>query len=141
MPTTRPRGPEGRTILVVDDQDLVRDVVMVMLESRGFGVRVAPDGPAAVAAFTADPVDAVLVDMDMPRMNGLEVCRALRRVAEQLGRPFCAWLMTGVLRPDLKARAIAAGARGVIGKPFTTAELLARVEQLFSDPELPQSAA
>ena len=122
------------TILVVDDYVHVREVVRLMLEGRGYTVLVAEDGDQALRLSGEHNVDAAFIDVDMPRMNGLEVCRALLDQAAAVGGQIPVWLMTGVMRPELSARAAAIGALGVVPKPFTTAELVARVTETRSVP-------
>lgn len=68
----------GRTVLVIDDEDLVRDVVARMIDDLGYTVVTARDGVAGLEVIDRQPVDAVLVDMTMPRMSGAEVIAALR---------------------------------------------------------------
>jgi CheY-like chemotaxis protein len=113
-----------QTILVVDDNPLIRDVVRTMLESRGYAVVVAEDGPPALEIYDAQHVDAAIVDVDMPMMNGLQVCRELHTRAMAREQPLFIWLMTGIARPEVVAGATAIGASGVIAKPFTIRELL-----------------
>lgn len=74
MPVTAP----ARTVLVIDDEDLVRDVVARMIEDLGYAVVTAADGQTGLALADERAFDAVLVDMTMPRMNGAEVVAALR---------------------------------------------------------------
>lgn len=120
------------TIMVIDDQAMVRSVLSLMLEARGFGVSTAHDGAMALAEQAVRPADAFLVDVDMPGKTGVEVCRELRAWCERNGRPFRAWLMTGVIGRDLEAAAASVGARGVLAKPFTSAELFKHVSELFT---------
>src|ERR1041385_4439267 len=101
------------TILVVDDQPDVRDAVRCMLEACGFGVLLATNGENALNTFRQEPVDGAIVDVDMAGMNGVELCRALHRLASEIARPCRVSLMTGVLRPELQESAAAAGAFGV----------------------------
>ncbi len=68
----------SRTVLVIDDEDLVRDVVTRMIQDLGYGAVSAPDGAAGLAMVDAQPIDLVLVDMTMPRMSGADVIGALR---------------------------------------------------------------
>jgi two-component system cell cycle sensor histidine kinase/response regulator CckA len=83
-PATRPTPPPlppKRTVLVIDDEDLVRDVVARMIEDLGYAAITARDGQSALELFDdqAEPtIDAVLVDMTMPRMTGTDVIAALR---------------------------------------------------------------
>ena len=67
-----------RVVLVIDDEDLVRDVVARMVEDLGYGALTAADGATGLALIETNPIDAVLVDMTMPRMNGREVIAQLR---------------------------------------------------------------
>lgn len=115
----------GRTILVIDDNPLVCDVVRRMLETRGYIVHTAEGGLQGLELLAQhDEIVGAIVDVDMPGMDGLEVCREIGAYAAGTGRDVWVWLMTGVTRPELEARAAAAGARGVLAKPFTTHELV-----------------
>jgi len=68
----------GPTVLVIDDEELVRDVVARMIEDLGYAAITATDGPAGLAIVEQHAIDAVLVDFTMPRMSGAEVVTALR---------------------------------------------------------------
>lgn len=68
----------ARTVLVIDDEDLVREVVARMIEDLGYAALTAADGPAGLDVVTHQAVDAVLVDLSMPRMSGGDVVAALR---------------------------------------------------------------
>ncbi len=116
------------TILVVDDNALVCEVVRLMLEARGHDVLIADGGSKALNLFSESSIDLALVDVDMPTMNGLEVCSALLERANALGHRVLVWLMTGVMRPEVSESASRLGAHGIIPKPFTTAELVSRIE-------------
>ncbi len=123
-----------RTILIIDDNPLVRDVMRHMLEARGYTVFDAEDGVNGLEILSGNAIDAALVDVDMPRMNGVDVCRALRLHAATIGKSLWVCLMTGVTRPGLITGAMAAGARRVLAKPFTTDELVRCVEDEFASP-------
>jgi len=71
--------PAIRVVLVIDDEDLVREVVARMIEDLGYGTLTAADGAAGLALAATNPIDAVLVDLSMPRMNGREVIAQLRK--------------------------------------------------------------
>ena len=68
----------GERILVVDDEPTVREVVQHYLEREGYRVQAAEDGPAALAAFSADVPDLIVLDLMLPGVDGLEVCRQVR---------------------------------------------------------------
>jgi signal transduction histidine kinase len=77
-PPSPPPITRDRTVLVVDDEDLVRDVVARMIEELGYAAITAADGPSALALLENHPVDAVLVDLTMPHMSGADVITAVR---------------------------------------------------------------
>ncbi len=106
----------GRTCLVVDDSRVVRRVARRMLEGRGFAVEEAEDGDKALTACRAHMPDAVLLDWNMPIMNGLEFLQALRQEFGPDNPPvlFC----TTETDMGFIEKAIAAGAQEFIMKPF-----------------------
>ena len=118
-------GPPAPTILVVDDQPLNLELMTDYLEGSGCIVVTAPDGEAALAAVERDKPDLVLLDVVMPRLDGIEVCRRLK------ANP-ATWLIPVVLVTSLSAvedqvRGLAAGADDFLTKPVERHELLARV--------------
>jgi len=78
-PSASTPPPNARTVLVVDDEDLVRDVVGRMVEDLGYAAITVADGPAALDVLDHRAVDLVLVDLTMPRMSGAEIVAAVRR--------------------------------------------------------------
>ena len=78
-----------KMVLVIDDEDLVRDVVVRMIEDLGYGVASARDGASGLAIVDAQPIDLVLVDMTMPRMSGADVIAALRAKHPQIPIVLC----------------------------------------------------
>ena len=70
--------PDSSTILLVDDEDSVQKLLTYPLEREGFRVVQARDGDEALAKFHADQVDLVVLDVMLPRLDGLEVCKRLR---------------------------------------------------------------
>ncbi|HSD88516.1 MAG TPA: ATP-binding protein [Kofleriaceae bacterium] len=74
-----PAPTSGRTVLVIDDEALVRDVVARMIEDLGYAAVTAVDGPTGLDLVERSAVDAVLVDLSMPQMSGADVVAALRR--------------------------------------------------------------
>lgn len=118
------------TILVVDDNPMVREIVQRMLNAVGYRALPAEDASTALAIFSTEHIDAAILDIDMPGMNGIELCRALHARAAASGGQFFAWMMTGLIRPHLAPEIRAAGAMGVMAKPFSRSELLACFERL-----------
>lgn len=118
----------ARTCLVVDDSRVVRMVARRMLESHGFGVVEAEDGAKALDACRQHMPDAVLLDWNMPVMNGIEFLRALRAEYGDLG-PTVVFCTT---ENDLRfvEEAIEAGAQEFIMKPFDEEILVGKFLQV-----------
>ena len=114
-------------VLVVDDDPVVADLVAFRLQRLGLQVTVETDGESGLAAARRLRPDLVVLDWLMPRMDGLEVCRALRADADPaLARTPVLLLTAKSQDPDLE-RGFAAGATDFIAKPFSTRELVSRV--------------
>ena len=114
-------------VLVVDDDPVVADLVAFRLQRLGLQVTVETDGETGLAAARRLRPDLVVLDWLMPRMDGLEVCRALRTDADPaLARTPVLLLTAKSQDPDLE-RGFAAGANDFIAKPFSTRELVSRV--------------
>jgi two-component system response regulator MprA len=114
-------------ILVVDDDPAVLAGLERTLVFEGYGVRTAADGAAALAAVAASPPDAVVLDLQMPRVDGLEVCRRLR--ARGCRIPILV-LTARDATPD-RVTGLGAGADDYLPKPFALEELLARIRSLL----------
>ncbi|HEV8002333.1 MAG TPA: SpoIIE family protein phosphatase [Planctomycetaceae bacterium] len=126
-PTVGPKDP-GRTasILVVDDVSANLQVLSGMLKERGYKVRPVPSGELALRAARKDPPDLILLDINMPEMNGFEVCRHLKANETLRGIPV---IFISALNENLdKVNAFACGGVDYITKPFQMEELHARVE-------------
>jgi two-component system chemotaxis response regulator CheY len=118
----------GRTCLVVDDSRIVRKVARRILESHGYAVREAEDGEKALFACRDAMPDCVLLDWNMPVMNGLEFLQALRAEFGQ-DEPKVLFCTT---ENDIAfiERAILAGAQEYIMKPFDEEILVGKFEQV-----------
>ncbi len=118
--------PSGRTVLVVDDEASVRDVVSRYLKREGFGVEVAEDGASALAAARRMRPDLIVLDIMLPGMDGLEVLRRLREWSE-------AYVLLLTARSDEtdKVVGLGVGADDYLTKPFSPRELVARVKALL----------
>jgi two-component system phosphate regulon response regulator PhoB len=114
------------TILLVEDDADIRHLVAYKLTKAGFAVVEAPDGLAALRAAAQTPPDLVLLDVRMPRMSGIEVCRELR--AGPLGPTVPIIMLTARSRPQDLEQGYAAGATEYIVKPFSPRDLQERVE-------------
>jgi PAS domain S-box-containing protein len=124
MPATP--EPSGPRVLVVEDDPIIREIVQALLESAGEAAAVVPNGHAALAHVEAGSVDLVLLDLMLPDINGLELCRRLRAHENGAYLPI---IMLTALNSDASQHAgFAAGADDYISKPFDAAELLDRVQ-------------
>jgi len=113
-------------ILIVDDDPHIREVVRFALERAGHRVREAPDGRAALLDFSTSPCDLVVLDILMPEMDGLEVCRELRRKCDV---PIL-FLSSRDEEID-RVLGLEMGADDYVVKPFSPRELVARVKGIL----------
>jgi two-component system response regulator MprA len=115
-------------VLVVDDERAVRDSLRRALELEGYDVELAADGEEALErlAQNGEP-DAVVLDILMPRMDGLEVCRRLRREGHSLP----VLMLTARDEVENRVAGLDAGADDYVTKPFALEELLARLRALL----------
>lgn len=125
-------NPALRTILVVDDNPSVTQILGYVLIGRGYNVVTAAGGAEALALAKAQTVDAALIDVHMPGMNGIEVCRALREQGVAIGRAMPTWLITGAPTAEIHKLAAEAGALAVLAKPFGIEELVERLHEQFA---------
>ncbi len=116
-------------MLVVDDDDAIRDMVAAMLEAVGLVVLTAPSAEDALALFRTEPFDLVVLDWNMPRMTGIELCRALRQKPGLAALPVL-FLTANAGTSDM-VQAFAAGADDYVVKPFRAPELGARIFSLL----------
>ncbi len=116
-------------VLVVDDEKLNRKLLRELLTSRGFQVDEAADGEEAVRKAREMSPDLMLVDVRMPRIDGLQVCRELKQAERTQLIPIV--LLTALSAVEDRVAGIEAGADDFLSKPFHQAELLARVNSLI----------
>jgi DNA-binding response OmpR family regulator len=116
----------ARRVLVVEDEAMVAEVVERYLKRDGYEVDVAYDGPAALDAFRRIAPDLVVLDVMLPGIDGLEVCR---RIREEASTPVI--LLTARDREADKINGLGLGADDYVTKPFSPRELVARVEAVL----------
>ncbi len=122
-------------ILVVDDDPQIRETLKRYLTYEGYRVELAEDGRQALSSMAADPADLVVLDVGLPDMNGLEVCRRIREADDV---PIIMLTARGTLED--KVDGLDSGADDYITKPFEPEELSARVRALLRR-KTPQSQA
>jgi DNA-binding response OmpR family regulator len=113
-------------ILVVDDDATVSEVVGRYLEREGFTVETVADGRVALDRALAEPPDLVVLDLMLPGMDGLEVCRRLRALA-----PVPIVVLTARGQESDRIIGLDLGADDYVAKPFSTKELVARVRAVL----------
>lgn len=118
----------SKTILTIDDSSSVRQMVALTLSGAGYTVIEAVDGADGLAKATGNRVDAILTDLNMPVMNGLDFIRRYRASPGSAGIPIV--FLTTESDETLKSEARAAGATGWIVKPFKQDQLLAVVRKV-----------
>ncbi|WAU81465.1 response regulator transcription factor [Streptomyces sp. Qhu-G9] len=119
-------GPAPARILVVDDDPTVAEVVAGYLDRAGYAVDRAGDGPAALASAAAHWPELVVLDLMLPGMDGLEVCRRLRARG-----PVPVIMLTARGDEDDRILGLEVGADDYVTKPFSPRELVLRVESVL----------
>ena len=118
----------GLNILAVDDSRTMRDMLALALGEAGYTVRLAEDGQDALDALADFSPDAIISDINMPRLDGFGFVEAVRRIARYRATPIL--VLTTESAPELKARARAAGATGWIVKPFDAPKLVRALQMV-----------
>ena len=113
-------------ILIVDDEKEIRELLEIYLQNEGYNVIKASDGKEALDIFNNEEIDLLVLDVMMPNMDGLEVCK---RIRESKNVPI---LMLSAKSEDMdKIQGIMTGADDYMTKPFNSLELVVRVKALL----------
>ena len=123
-----PASRKNVRLLLVEDRTMNQEIARVFLEHAGYQVDVVDNGPAAISAVQNARFDAVLMDMRMPEMDGLEATRRIRRLGGDVAQLPIIALSAGVLPNDV-SECYAAGMNDHIGKPFDRDEMYRVIEQ------------
>ena len=128
--------PDSSTILLVDDEDAVQKLLAYPLERDGFHVVQARDGEEALARFAEQRFDLVVLDLMLPKLDGLEVCKRLRATSSV---PI---IMLTARDDELdKVLGLELGADDYITKPFSIREFRSRVRALLRRASVPRRSA
>ena len=122
----------ARTILVVDDEPTLRETLAEALDADGFRVITAADGREALARFREHRPDLVVLDLMLPELSGIEVCRIIR---QESGIPIL--MLTAKSSEVDKVVGLELGADDYVTKPFSLRELTARIRALLRRTEQP----
>jgi DNA-binding response OmpR family regulator len=127
-PARQPDMKANNSILIVDDDADIVAIVSAMLTGRGWQVRTAYDGETALSLVRREKPDVILLDIMMPRMNGLEVLKQVRQIAPE--SRIIMITAFGDVASYLDAMDL--GACEYLNKPFDTAELLALIDKVVA---------
>lgn len=117
---------ERKNILLADDETTIREVVSKYLSREGFAVEQAVDGSEALAQFHRKNWDLVILDIMMPKVNGITVCQEIRKTSQ------VPVVMLTALNDEIdRILGLEIGADDYIGKPFSPRELVARIKAIF----------
>lgn len=122
-------------ILVVEDNQDVRDLVVHILSADGFHVFAAPDGEHGLAILNSNHVDLVLLDVMMPGISGLEVLTEIRTGSNKKIREVPVMMITAKSGTDDIDQALAIGANSYLVKPFRGTTIREKVRALLSEPK------
>ena len=119
------------TVLVVDDEEMLRNVAAAMLKSGGYEVIMAEDGVDAIAKLEKhkDIIDCVLLDMKMPRMGGEEAFTEMRRIKPEIK----VLLSSGYNEQTATNRFAGKGLAGFVQKPYTLKKILTKIAETMAD--------
>jgi DNA-binding response OmpR family regulator len=121
---------ERQRILVVDDQQEILDLTTMVLAGAGYDVVTASSGGEALSQVGCEPIDLVLLDINMPEMDGWETLRLLRADEELEHLPVVMFSVKGEVSD--KVQSLKDGASAYITKPFVVDELVARVQGVLA---------
>jgi DNA-binding response OmpR family regulator len=130
--------PVARKILVVDDESVLVETMDYNLKQAGYQVITAADGASALEAARRETPDLIILDIMLPEMDGLEVCRQLRRESNTATTPIM--MLTAKGDEIDKVVGLEVGADDYVTKPFGRRELLARVRALLRRAEYPTAS-
>jgi len=120
---------ERRAVLIVDDDPFIRRLIVTTLEGVAeFDLHEASDGVKAVEAAALEVPRLVFLDIDMPRLNGIEACRQMRALPGMAGATIV--MLTAAVEDSARGRSTAAGANFFLTKPFSPLDLLRLVDEL-----------
>jgi two-component system chemotaxis response regulator CheY len=114
--------------LIVDDSNSIRQMVSFTLKSAGYDVVEAADGLQGLEKAKSESFDLVISDVNMPNMNGIELCKELRKLSSFEFTPIL--MLTTESSGDMKVRGKEAGATGWLVKPFNPDKLLATIKRV-----------
>lgn len=120
----------ARKILIVDDEKRIRELVEFRLKDKGFETLIANGGKEALEMIEKQRPDLVILDVMMPDMSGLEVCRKIK--TEEATKAIKVIMLTGNVQKQDEKKGISAGADLYVTKPFSAKMLVTNIEEILS---------
>jgi signal transduction histidine kinase/ActR/RegA family two-component response regulator len=131
---------KAMNILVAEDNPVNQKLLRLMLEMHGHHVRITADGQEAVAVYESEEVDLILMDVQMPGMNGFEATTTIRDLEKNTGRHVPIIAVTAHVMPGYKEECLNAGMDNYLAKPFRMQELFAIIEETLAQLNNPAQA-
>jgi CheY-like chemotaxis protein len=119
--------PARKTILVVEDDARVRSLLRFVVHRGNYGLIETVDGESALEAVERQRPDLIILDVNLPGIDGIEVCRRLK--AGEKTRDVKVLMVTAAIMDEDRARGLAAGADGYVTKPFSPLALLKQIQE------------
>lgn len=120
-----------RTILIIEDEEKIARWVRTYFERAGYQVRWAKDGPTGLATAQTHYPDLILLDLNLPGLDGLDLCQALRRDPRPAVAGIPLIMLTARVEEADRITGLISGADDYVTKPFSPQELVARAEAIF----------
>ena len=136
--STASREIKNLRVLLAEDNAINQTIALRVLEKRGHAVTVAENGQAALNACATQEFDLILMDIQMPGMDGLEATAAIRKKEISTGAHMPIIAMTAHALKGDRERCLAAGMDGYVSKPIRTAELFAAIESVMREGQVPK---
>ena len=129
--TDQPRR-NAMNILIAEDNPVNQKLLRLMLEMHGHHVQMTADGKEAVAVFQSEAVDLILMDVQMPGMNGFEATAIIRELEKNSGKHVPIIAVTAHVLPGYKEECLNAGMDNYLAKPFRMQELFLTIEETLA---------
>lgn len=133
QPSVVRNAPIRRSILIVEDDQSLADVLGILLERQGFQIKKAGTGQMGMALARTGKPSLILLDLQLPDVDGLELCQQL--VDDQRTSEIPVIILSGLERPDIVRRSRSAGCHYFVHKPYDPNALLALIEQAINASE------
>ena len=122
---------ERKRILVIDDEPSIREILAIQLSRMGYDVTIAADGEEGLEAYKKEKPDLILLDMMMPRLDGISVCQQIRALEKQSGGRVPILFLTARDTRHDKTSAALSGGDDFVAKPVSMQELRDRVDAVI----------